>query len=562
MNGGDPIPDAQDEGWTGEGWTTVDRVIVGGMCTAQGYWNLAPDEGEPWCVRMPGAQVSGPDAFVDPSAWEPLLAIAHLSDLHVCDSQSPARVEMLDRFAHPLTGIRSSLDDEGRAYRPQEPATTQVLDAMVHAVNALSAAPFSDRPIDVAVMTGDTTDNAQGNELQWLLDTLAGRRVTPDSGDPTTYEGVGSTQWFDPAYWHPDGAPEGCDDDIPTAHNGFPRAPGFLDAARRPFAAEGLRVPWLAVYGNHDALIQGTAAIDDGSIDHATGSLKAYSLDAGVDPQAGRDLLDGIVDERTVAVLTAAATRTVTPDPQRRPLSRLDHVRAHLADGGHGFTARNAAEATAYYRHDIGAVTILVLDTVVEHGGWQGSLDEVQVAWLSAELTATSDRYVLLASHHTAADLVNDTAPPGAARRVLRAEVMGVLLDHANVIAWINGHTHRTRITYHGEPARGFWEITAPSLIDWPQQGRMIEVLRHGADLAIACTMLDHAGVVSGRWDFRPSAVDDQADVGVRRTLAGLSRELSANAWAAPPGPHAPGAHPLRGTPADRNALLLLPDRA
>jgi len=534
------------------GRTTADRCIVGGECGTGGYWRLAPGPGEPWTVRTPEGWAD-PGGAVD-RAWVPLLAIAHLSDLHICDSQSPARVEMLDRFAHPDTGLRSSLEEEGRSYRPQEPATCQVLDAMVRAVNAVELAPFSGRPLDIAVMTGDMTDNAQRNELAWLLDILAGRPVTPDSGDPNRYDGVGARDRFDPAYWHPDGPPPGVEEDIPTRSNGFPRAPGFLDAARERFQPEGLQIPWLAVYGNHDGLIQGTAPVDDGAVQHATGSTKAFTLRPDVDPQPGRDLRDRILDERTIAVLGGAITAPVPPDAQRRPLARADHVRHHLADGGHGLTDENLTAGTAYYRHDIGPVTFIVLDTVVEHGGWQGSLDEVQLGWLRSTLRDTHGRRVILASHHTAADLVNDTAPHGAPRRVLRGEVMAELARHRHVIAWVNGHTHRTRIRYHGTSDCGLWEITAPSLIDWPQQGRLIEVLHDGPDLAIACTMVDHVGSLADHGTLGPP--------GSVTGLAGLSRELAANAWAAPRGPHHPDRHPLRGEVADRNALLLLPGRA
>ncbi|MEI6295762.1 MAG: hypothetical protein WCO95_06850, partial [Actinomycetes bacterium] len=35
-----------------------------------------------------------------PSA-KPILSLIHISDLHICDAQSPARVELMDRFADP-----------------------------------------------------------------------------------------------------------------------------------------------------------------------------------------------------------------------------------------------------------------------------------------------------------------------------------------------------------------------------------------------------------------------------------------------------------------------------
>jgi len=35
----------------------------------------------------------------------PILSLIHLSDLHICDAQSPARAENVDRFADPHNPI-------------------------------------------------------------------------------------------------------------------------------------------------------------------------------------------------------------------------------------------------------------------------------------------------------------------------------------------------------------------------------------------------------------------------------------------------------------------------
>lgn len=481
-----------------------------------------------------------------PEMLEGLLAIAHLSDTHVMDAQSPARVEYLDRYLHPDVALPPAGGDEGRTYRPQELLTTQVLDAMARAINETRRGPLSQRPLDTLLVTGDATDSAQANELDWLCRVLDGGRVQPDSGDLSRYEGVGSPDWPDPAYWHP----EGEQADVARTRHGFPLAPGLLDAARRPFDASGVGLPWLAVYGNHDGLVQGTLEVSSATSDHAVGSVKAVTPPPETDPRAARDLLDGILDERTLAIVAGAQTRHVTPDPARAHLTRAEHVAWHLDHGGHGFTRENLERGTAYYRRDLGDVTLLVLDTVNEHGGWQGSIDVDQAQWLRGELDAADDegRPVLLASHHTAADLVNDQRPEGAARRVLRDEVLDELHRHPCVLAWLDGHTHTTRIIAHPGPSGGFWEITAPSLIDWPQQGRIVELLRTHDGYALACTMLDHAA--PARWDpLLPGPGD----------LAALSRELAANSWAAPPWTQGPDTHPRRGRPEDRNALLLLP---
>jgi hypothetical protein len=110
-------------------------------------------------------------------------------------------------------------------------------------------------------------------------------------------------------------------------------------------------------------------------------------------------------------------------------------------------------------------------------------------------------------------------------------------------VLWLNGHTHHTTVTSHG----AWWEVTAPSLIDWPQQCRIVELLRSPGVLTIATTMLDHAG--GAPWD---GSIDSPL------ALAGLSRELSANDWQWRRLPLE--RHPRSGTATDRNVVLRLRD--
>jgi len=515
--------------------TTRDATIVSRDDERGRYRTLRLAPGEEWVARS----LDGSAASL-PVEGHPLVALVHLSDTHVMDAQSPARVEFLDRF------LDVAVQDEGRTYRPQEVVTTQVLDALVRAVRATERGPFTQRALDVALLTGDATDSAQANELQWLADVLDGADVTPDSGDPARYEGVGSAEWDDPAYWNPEAPPA----DATLTAPGFPVVPGFHAAARRAFRAHGMPVPWLAVYGNHDGLVQGTLPVSDATSAHAVGGIKPRLAAPGTDPQAARDLLDGVLDERTLAVVAGATSVSVTPDARRRHLTRAEHIAWHLDRGGHGLTEANRASGTAYYRHSLGEIDLVVLDTVNEHGGWQGSLDAPQWEWLHAELVDadTSGTPVLIASHHTSADLVNGDHPAGSPRRVLSEELLAELHRHPCVIGWLNGHTHTTRITGHPGPAGGFWEVTAPSLIDWPQQARIVEVVRTESGFAIATTMLDHAAP--------PAWARDLPDT---LALAALSRELAANSWGVPSeSAPDPGTHPRRGTLRDRNAVLVV----
>ncbi|MEY4968013.1 MAG: hypothetical protein RIQ73_712, partial [Actinomycetota bacterium] len=141
-----------------------------------------------------------------PAVSTPLLLMHHLSDLHVCDAQSPTRPEYLDRWADPDSPIREQVGTIG-TYRPQAMLSPHVIEAMIQSLNAITTGPLSGHPIDGAIITGDTTDNAQLNEVSWYLALLDGLDFRPDSGDYKRYEGVidDGPEHYDTRYWHPHG---------------------------------------------------------------------------------------------------------------------------------------------------------------------------------------------------------------------------------------------------------------------------------------------------------------------------------------------------------------------
>src|SRR5206468_1334385 len=103
-----------------------------------------PGPAEPHVVRTD----LGPAAPDGPA--EVLLTIAHLSDLHLCDAQSPARLEFLDRWTDPDSPVRPVLG-ELRTYRANELLTTQVAAAMVDAVNGVGTGPVGGAPLELAI---------------------------------------------------------------------------------------------------------------------------------------------------------------------------------------------------------------------------------------------------------------------------------------------------------------------------------------------------------------------------------------------------------------------------
>jgi metallophosphoesterase (TIGR03767 family) len=448
-----------------------------------------------------------------------LACIAHLTDLHVTDVQSPARFEFINReYADPR--FRELLP----MHRPQEALNVHAIAAMVRALNAIGGAPITGNPIELAIVSGDAVDNAQWNELATFVQLLDGGQVRADSGGER-YEGVQSPGWPDDFFWKPDGAIKG--DDLMRAAYGFPNLPGLLERALRPFRSAGLRMPWLGCHGNHEEVSQGVGLVTPALASAMVGFHKPIGLPDGLD----RDTVVETFVRRPEAFM-AGPDLPVTPDADRRPFTRGE------------FDAAIRHTGTAYYVHDTPAVRFVVLDTVCAAGGADGCIDEDQVGWLERRLKEARDRPVVITSHHTL-DTLGNNRRAGASRYLDAGEVIERVHAAGNVVLWLNGHIHANAIRARPDPrgnGRGFWEVTTSSLVDWPCQARVVELFDAGDGLlAIACTMVDHDGPADPGGAVEPEQ------------LAALHRELAGNV------PIAGFDSGRDGTPFDRNARSLSP---
>jgi metallophosphoesterase (TIGR03767 family) len=499
---------------------TAGTTLVRAPAGAGGYRPVVTAAGEAHQLRTDlgvAAQIGREGARV------PLIAFAQLSDVHVVDAQSPLRLEFTDRLDDP-SPIPPTLFSS--AYRSHEMLSGQIADSMVRRINQIGSGPVTGKPLSLAIQTGDNSDNSQLNEVRWNIQLLNGGQVRVDSGNLGRYEGVadGNSAYYDPAYWHPHGTPAFKTDDVYRKRYGFPVVPGLLDAARRPFEAEGLNMPWFSVFGNHDGLVQGNFPQNLQLSLVSTGALKIMSPPAGLSPA---ELINSLMTGDILGILRSLAltpaVRLVTPDTNRQLLTRKQVVEQHFVSGdGHGFTAENRAKGTAYYTFDRGACRFIVLDTVNPNGYSDGSIDQAQFAWLEQVLSSSAGMAVMVFSHHTSSTMQNTLIAAGGELefRISGTQVLERLLSHSQVVAWINGHSHRNQITAHTRPeGGGLWEINTASHIDWPQQSRLIELTdNRDGTLSIFTTMVDHAGPASYGGNTADTA-----------RLAGLGRELAAN---------------------------------
>ncbi|MEK6976529.1 MAG: metallophosphoesterase [Candidatus Thermoplasmatota archaeon] len=391
-----------------------------------------------------------------------VLRFVQVSDAHILDDDAPypMRQEQLDPY---ITAFSSS------AQRPQDEFTDEVLESTVRAINAQHASDG----FQFVINTGDNIDNDLENELMRFIDLWDGTATTtgPVSGLACA----------------PDGQSTDVTDEGHDVEDKCTSLPESL-LANRTALAPGL--PWYSAFGNHDGLIQGN-----------------------VNPNEEFD--------------------AVAAQHGRHFLTQPEYVFMHFPGGyacdggpvtntptdGHGYAfagerlCDDDPDNDGYYAFELGGVRFLVLDTLNDDfasangfaqgtfnpqtmagadviGGYaEGAIDPAQMEWLRAEVAANPDKLITVFSHHTVNSMFTNLADGycqeglGCLGDILQQSGYGTgeqltaeLAAQPNVVGWIGGHTHRNRIEAKGADANGFWNIESSSLIDYPQQARVVEL--------------------------------------------------------------------------------------
>src|SRR6185436_3764136 len=146
------------------------------------YYHLKEAPGEPYGTRelQPSSPVAAPGRE---ARRRSLIYFSQLTDFQLADEESPARVEFLDP-----TSDQDPSQFASAAWRPQEALHPQMVDRMIHQINQfVPASPVaqgdgSRASMDLALTTGDSIDNQERNETQWVVRLLEGGSLDPNSG--------------------------------------------------------------------------------------------------------------------------------------------------------------------------------------------------------------------------------------------------------------------------------------------------------------------------------------------------------------------------------------------
>ena len=579
------------------GRSTLERTIEGAGDPKQGFQSLRLGPGEPRIVREDLAKAKPGRA----QRRRSLLYFGQTTDWQLVDEESPARVEFLDIAANPPFPSTISA-----AWRPQEAFGAFAVEQSIRQLNEFAdASPVRARggrraPMKLVVMTGDQADNQQLNETAWVMRLLEGGALDPNSGtdpaacppgqrpsgqtaDPALYAGVQDyddyaegLQFYDP------------DQPAGPKYSDWPVYPGLMDRAQVGFQAEGLDVPSYVVFGNHDGLAQGNQKAIRPFEDVGTGCIKPLAPVSDLTEVA--DVLDpgyllGLLASNPSQVML------VPPDTRRQYVDKRQYKDIFLAGSqadGHGFGLVDEEElrasngAASYYSFaPRRGVRMIGIDTLCEAGvtgpSADGNIDDPQFGWLRDELRAAQqrDELVIVFGHHPVRSLscnVPDETPPPctvndahghdvnpgcdldprSSQPVHDGEDLTELFhEFPHVIAYVAGHTHENAVKEFKRADGGagdFWGIETASLIDWPPQNRLLEVMDNcDGTLSIFGTTIDTAAPATA-----PGSGTEASQLSDPE-IASISRTLSYN------DPQA-GAGTGTGEPRDRNVELLLED--
>jgi metallophosphoesterase (TIGR03768 family) len=448
----------------------------------------------PYCAIDMNTGLVFTPSVPDPSAVT-LLSFFTMSDVHICDKESPAQA-IYNAYLYPFPELPSGKPAGGiSSYSGIILYTTHVLDAGVQTINAL----HKKAPFDFGIALGDACDNTQYNELRWYLDVIDGKLITPSSG---AHKGAGKISY------------------------------------QKPYQAAGLdkSLKWYQVIGNHDQFWKGSTFWTDYLRETVVGSRVLNTGPPTSPPDFrtlmnGRGYLMGVVDGSTEygdiidvgQVTPKEPLPKVAADPNRRALTITQWMSQFFNStskpAGHGFTQEmiNGTALAACYtfnpKADMPIKVIVLDDTDKIDCGAYGCLDEPRYNWLLNELDSgqAADELMIICSHIPVwpygyqspnadpPEIIwnpESYVPQSTSMAPDQCLVTTISSTYSNVVLWIAGHVHRNAITPQpdaGKPGSGygFWEVETPSFRDFPQEFRRFEIVLNSDNETISILVID-----------------------------------------------------------------------
>ena len=365
------------------------------------------------------------------------------------------------------------------SYYPASSHVPYQVDAMIRTVRQYEV--DINKPIDMAIFTGDLLDIGSFNEARWGIDILDGGNINPDSGaddDPIPGNFI-------------DGKPNDSYDAF-TAIGLNGQTPDQAD------------IPWYYVAGNHDGLVLGTLPITDTEL-----KLFGKTIRIGTRP-----FFDNIATGSTnwlgyepsvigfLEHLFSPASFVITADEDRRTL-RSNEIALQMSISkdpnfvsqpiGHGMKLvleqqgeLKDGQLNYSFSSNDDLIKHIALDSSMAIGHL-GFLTQQDISWIKQQLQDAQDsgQLVIVSSHHKPDDILFNSKT-----------LVDTLNQYPNVIAHLVAHSHENRILPRlGEtPELGYWEIESGSMVNWPQQFRVLDISidSNSGIGTIKSTMLNH----------------------------------------------------------------------
>lgn len=460
-----------------------------------------------------------------------LLRFLHYTDDHIIDDEGQTINGAA--FTDPVYPVFES------AQRLQEEYSDEVLNNLIGLTNDC----LKRYPAEFMVVTGDSADLTTVAEARRFIDNLDGTFdqlsafekscvAALPAGTPAavidqactrfTGRGVPDSQSEDPmvddasyqftltrtvrqmanqfaAQWG-----RAADGSVDPSRQTLTRSPGLPAELRctegeKNCINQALKTPWYVAFGNHDGYLRGTVPV-------GVGVNEASLLTSGRHHMNQQEFIREFFETRSQpkghGFHLADAARRADADPRN--------------DGYYAFTAGR------------GKFRMVVLNTIIDGTDPRlptdlvrnpmalsdGSVDAAQFAWLQKELKQAwaAKQLVMVFSHHPDLTFAEfGMFAQAVPLDVTAAQVNAELASYPNVLAWVAGHTHLHRVrAFAVKPAaeglagsngaistpvacrqtglasdgksfcRGFWQIETASLIDFPQEQRLIEVFDNG----------------------------------------------------------------------------------